>query len=87
MVIKKFPNTDYVLTKFKLGLIDDILASKEMYIKILFSKKWIAAINRFRKVIDEYDTTIYAKAIQTCGSSLQNWSYRGGQKICHAIRL
>ena len=24
-------------------------------------KKWIPAINRFRKVIDEYDTTIYAE--------------------------
>ena len=24
-------------------------------------KKWIAAINRFRTVVDEYDTTIYAE--------------------------
>ena len=63
-VIKKFPNTDYALdAKFKLGLIDDILASKEMYIGRYYfqKKKWIAAINRFRKVIDEYDTTIYAE--------------------------
>ena len=64
LVIKKFPNTDYALdAKFKVGLINDILASKEMYIGRYYfqKKKWIAAINRFRKVIDEYDTTIYAE--------------------------
>ena len=64
IVIKKFPNTDYALdAKFKIGLINDILASKEMYIGRYYfqKKKWIAAINRFRKVIDEYDTTIYAE--------------------------
>jgi len=64
IVIKKFPDTDYALdAKFKIGLINDILASKEMYIGRYYfqKKKWIAAINRFRKVIDEYDTTIYAE--------------------------
>ncbi len=28
---------------------------------ILKKKKWIPAINRFRTVIDDYDTTIYAQ--------------------------
>ena len=39
----------------------NILASKEMYIGryYLEKKKWIPAINRFRTVVDEYDTTIY----------------------------
>lgn len=59
-----FPNTDYSIdAEFKLDLIDDILASKEMYIgRYYFDKrKWIPAINRFRTVIDKYDTTIYTE--------------------------
>ena len=44
-------------------MINDILASKEKYIGRYYfnKKKWIPAINRFRKVIDDYDTTIYAE--------------------------
>ncbi len=63
-VVNNFPNTDYALdAKFKLDLIFDILASKEMYIGryYLEKKKWIAAINRFKKVADEYETTIYVE--------------------------
>ena len=62
IVINKFPNTEYALdAKFKINLIDDILASKEMYIGRYYfdKKKWIPAINRFKTVIDDYDTTIY----------------------------
>ena len=61
-VIKQYPNTDYALdAKFKFDLILDMLASKEMYIGRYYfnKKKWIPSINRFRKVVDEYDTTIY----------------------------
>tara|TARA_A100001035_G_scaffold272693_1_gene262315 strand:+ start:441 stop:1277 length:837 start_codon:yes stop_codon:yes gene_type:complete len=61
-VINEFPETDYALdAKFKLDLINDILASKEMYLgRYYFDKrKWIPAINRFRKVVDEYSRTIY----------------------------
>ena len=63
-VIKDFPNTEYALdSEFKLDLINDILASKEMYIGRYYfdKKKWIPAINRFRTVIDNYDTTIYVE--------------------------
>jgi|TARA_Y100000389_G_scaffold35392_1_gene30066 outer membrane protein assembly factor BamD len=63
-VIKEYPNTEYALdSEFKLDLINDVLASKEMYIGRFYfdKKKWIPAINRFRKVTDEYDTTIYAE--------------------------
>jgi outer membrane protein assembly factor BamD len=62
IVIDQFPNTDYVLdSKFKLEFVMDILASKEMYLGryYLKKKKWIAAINRFKTVLEEYDTTIY----------------------------
>jgi len=61
-VIKKYPNTEYALDAgFKIDLINEYLASKEMYIGRYYfqKKKWIPAINRFRTVVDEYDTTIY----------------------------
>ena len=63
-VIKKYPNTDFAIdANFKLDLINDILAAKEIYIGRYYfdKKKWIAAINRFRTVTDDYDTTIYAE--------------------------
>ena len=63
-VLKQFPQTEYALdSEFKLDLINDILASKEMYIGRYYfdRKKWIPAINRFRSVIDDYDTTIYVE--------------------------
>ena len=64
ILIKKYPNTEYAIdAEFKINLIDDILASKEMYIGRYYfdKKKWIASINRFRTVIDEFDQTIYAE--------------------------
>jgi len=63
-VIKKYPNTDFALdSKFKIGLINDILASKEMYLGRHYIKKekWVAAINRFKNILKDYDTTIYAE--------------------------
>ena len=63
-VIKNFPNTDYALdSSFKLNLVKDFLAAKEMYVgRYYFNKqKWISAINRFRTVIDDYETTIYVE--------------------------
>ena len=63
-LINKYPQTDYALdAEFKIELINDTLASKEMYIGRYYfeRKKWIPAINRFRTVIDDYDTTIYTE--------------------------
>jgi outer membrane protein assembly factor BamD len=63
-IIKNYPNTEYALdSEFKLDLINDTLASKEMYIGryYLEKRKWIPAINRFRTVVDEYDTTVYTE--------------------------
>ena len=64
IVIKNYPNTEYALdSEFKLELIAEILASKEMYLARYYvdREKWIPAINRFKKVIAEYDTTIYVE--------------------------
>ena len=63
-VIENYPNTEYALdAEFKIDLINDILSAKEMYIGRYYfdKKKWIPAINRFRTVVDEYDTTIYVE--------------------------
>ena len=63
-LIKTYPNTEYALdAEFKIDLINDLLAAKEMYIGRYYfdKKKWIPAINRFRTIIDEYDTTIYVE--------------------------
>jgi outer membrane protein assembly factor BamD len=54
-VIRNYPNTEYALdSEFKIDLINDTLASKEMYIGRYYfeRKKWIPAINRFRIVTD-----------------------------------
>tara|TARA_Y100000992_G_scaffold167111_1_gene112298 strand:+ start:50 stop:898 length:849 start_codon:yes stop_codon:yes gene_type:complete len=63
-LIQNYPNTEYALdAEFKIDLINDTLASKEMYIGRYYfnKKKWIPAINRFRTVIDDYETTIYTE--------------------------
>ena len=59
---KDYPDSDYALdAKYKLDLIEDILAAKEMYIARHYIKKekWAAAINRLKIVITEYETTVY----------------------------
>jgi len=63
-LIEKYPNSDYsVDASYKMDLIEDILASKEIYIGRYYfeKKKWIPAINRFRTVLDNYDNTIYTE--------------------------
>ena len=63
-VVENYPNTDFAMdAKFKLDLIREILASKEMYLGRYYIQKgkWIAAINRFKIVINDYDTTIYVE--------------------------
>ncbi len=63
-VINNYPNTDFSLdSKFKIDLINDILASKEMYLGRYYIKKekWIPAINRFKNILKNYETTIYTE--------------------------
>ena len=62
LILLEYPNTDFALdAQFKLGLIEDRLAGKEMFIArhYLKSKKWIPAINRFKKITEEYNQTVY----------------------------
>ena len=63
-ILKNYPNTDFALdAKFKYDLIENILASKEMYLGRHYQKKnkWIAAINRYKNVIEIYDKTSYVE--------------------------
>ena len=60
--IKKYPNNEYSLDlKFKLDLIQNQLAAKEVYVAKYYIKtqKWIPAINRLKNVINFYDETVY----------------------------
>ena len=63
-ILKNYPDTDFAKdAKFKIGLIQDVLASKEMYIGKYYLKKekWVAAINRFKTILNKYETTIYVE--------------------------
>ena len=58
IIIQKYPNTDFALdSEFKLELIQELLASKEMYLARYYvqREKWIPAMNRFKKVVKDYD--------------------------------
>ena len=63
-LIKNFPNTDYAYdAKFKIDLINDRLAAKEVYLgrHYIKKKKWIPALNRFKNVLNEYETTVHVE--------------------------
>lgn len=60
--LKEFPDTEYALDlRFKLDLINNQLAAKEMYVAKYYikSQKWIPAINRLKLIVDDYSETIF----------------------------
>ncbi len=62
-VMRRFPDSEYSRdAKIKLDMVNDQLAGKEMEIGrwYLRSNQTLAAINRFRTVIDDYDTTSHS---------------------------
>ena len=64
IIIQKYPNTEFALdSEYKLELIQELLASKEMYLARYYvdREKWIPAINRFKTVVEYYDSTIYVE--------------------------
>ena len=63
-IINSYPDSDYALdARYKIDLIKEYLASKEMYIAshYLKKKKWIASINRYKTVVEEYEKTVYVE--------------------------
>ena len=64
LIIKEYSTTEYAMdARFKIDLINEILAAKEMYIARYYLKKtkWIPALNRFKTVVKDYNTTIYTE--------------------------
>jgi len=61
-LIKNYPNTEYSEdAKYKLDLLNDLMAGKEMYVARYYmeKQKWAAAMNRLKTIVDKYQTTIY----------------------------
>ena len=64
IIIKNYPDTEFAIdSEFKLELIQELLASKEMYLARYYveREKWIPAINRFKTVVEYYDSTIFVE--------------------------
>ena len=63
-IILTYPETDYAIdARFKLDLIIDQLAAKEMSIARYYMKteKWIPALNRLKVVVEKYDKTVFVE--------------------------
>jgi outer membrane protein assembly factor BamD len=61
-VIENYPDTDYGIdARFKIDLIVDQLAAKEMSVVRFYMKteKWIPALNRLKIVVKKYERTIF----------------------------
>ncbi len=62
--LEKYPNSDYAIDlKFKKDLIQNQLAAKELYIAKYYVsiQKWVPAINRLRKIVEEYEKTVFVE--------------------------
>ena len=60
--LQNYPNTDYSLDlKFKLDLVLNQLAAKEMYIAKYYieTQKWIPAINRLKIIVSDFSETVF----------------------------
>ena len=63
-IIENYPDTDFAYdARFKIDLINDTLAAKEVYLgrHYIKKKKWIPALNRFKNVLNDYETTIHVE--------------------------
>lgn len=61
-IVKRFPESSYAKdAKLKLSLLQDIMAAKQMYVGRYYQaqKKYISAMNRFSKVIKDFQTTAH----------------------------
>ena len=61
-LIRRFPESRYAAdARLKLDLINDQLAGKEMEVGRFYQRSgnWLASVNRFRLVVDRYQTTTH----------------------------
>ena len=62
--LDNYPDTDYAIDlRYKLELVINQLAAKEISIARYYIKneKWIAAINRLKIVVEDYDDTVFVE--------------------------
>jgi outer membrane protein assembly factor BamD len=63
-IMQAYPETDYAMdARFKIDLIIDQMAAKEMSIARFYmkTKKWIPALNRLKVVVEKYDKTVFVE--------------------------
>ena len=63
-VVNKYPNSEFANDALnKIDIINDRLASKEIEIAryYQFNHQWISAINRYNKILEEYNTSVYTE--------------------------
>jgi len=61
-ILKRFPDSSYAKdVKLKLSLLQDMIAAKEMQVGRYYQtrKRYIAAMNRFSKVVKDFQTTAH----------------------------
>ncbi len=62
IITSKYPDSEFSLdANYKIDLINELMASKEIYLANYYIKKekWIPAINRFKVVLKDYSNTIF----------------------------
>lgn len=60
--LKKFPNSEYAIDlNLKKDLVHNQFAARELYVAKYYIKiqKWVPAINRLKKIVNDYSTTIF----------------------------
>ena len=60
--LQNYPDTEYALDlKFKLDLVNNQLAAKQMYIAKYYveTQKWIPAINRLKIIVNDFSETVF----------------------------
>ena len=60
--LKKYPNSEYAIDlKFKMDLIQNQLAAKELYVAKYYisTQKWVPAINRLKVILKDYQETVF----------------------------
>jgi outer membrane protein assembly factor BamD len=60
--LQNYPDTEYALDlKFKLDLVNNQLAAKQMYIAKYYAEtqKWIPAINRLKIIVNDFSETVF----------------------------
>ena len=63
-VVNRYPESEFADDAYeKIDIINDRLAAKEIVIAryYQFNHQWISAINRYNKILREYDTSVYTE--------------------------